>query len=161
MEVWQIARSHGPELKFEGTHVTTVGRPAAVDAAHPRWHEISVYQRSDQAWVVSIRYCTRGAEVEENTEAEVLDDVSEIETFLLCYRPLEHVNRRAHARLTETERKRASNEVWNSYLRVVDQVMADIAPYLPAETVADDLTENEDTPRTSSFFRKLISFVGG
>jgi hypothetical protein len=40
--------------------------------------------------------------------------------------------------------------------------MADIAPYLPAESVDDDDSDaHEDTARISRIFRKLISLVGG
>ena len=46
MEEYRIARSHGPELVFEGVCITTASDDPDNERAPGRWHEISVYRRS-------------------------------------------------------------------------------------------------------------------
>ena len=129
VEVHRIRPSHGPELVFEGSCVTTVIGDPGDKVAAGRWHEISVYRRSDNAWVVGIRYRTRCPEEQEHTEAEVVDNTSEIESLLLSYEPWDHINRRT---LASDERRRVSKRIWTNYLDLADRVLEDIAPHLSA-----------------------------
>ena len=130
MEVNRIPRSHGPELVFEGSCITAVSGNPDDTVAPGRWHEIFVYRRSDDAWVVGIRYRTRCADEREHAEAEVVDHASEIESLLLSYEPWEHINRRTLSRLSSDERKRVSKRIWTNYLDLVNRVLEDIAPHL-------------------------------
>ena len=131
MEEHRIARSHGPELVFEGVCITTASDSPDNERAAGRWHEISVYRRSDEAWVASIHYHTRYADEEEHAEAEIIDDVSELESVLLSYEPWEHINRRVLGRISSDECKRLSNRIWTNYLDLVNRVLDDLIPYFP------------------------------
>jgi hypothetical protein len=129
MKVHRISPSHRPELVFEGSCISTASGDPDDKVAPGRWHEILVYRRSDDAWVVGIRYRTRCPDEQEHTEAEVVDNASEIESLLLSYEPWDHLNRRT---LASDERKRVSKRIWTKYLDLVDRVLEDIAPHLSA-----------------------------
>jgi hypothetical protein len=131
MEEYRIARSHGPELVFEGVCITTASDRPDNERTPGRWHEISVYRRADDTWLASIQYHTRFAEEEGHTEAEIINDASELESVLLSYEPWEHIDRRALGRLSSDDRKRQSQRIWTNYLDLVNRVLDDVIPFSP------------------------------
>jgi hypothetical protein len=138
VEVYRITRSNGVELVFEGVVESSAQGDPQDQVARGRWHELAVYRRSDNAWVVCIQYRTTWEDEHENLEVEVVDDAAEVESLLFSYEPSEHLNRRLMASLPLEDRKRVSRRVWTNYLDLANRVLDDLAPFFSPSAPEED-----------------------
>ena len=130
MQEFTIKRDFGPDIVFQGELLVRPERPCRQPSAYGRWHDITVYHRSDGMWVVRVDFNTLCLHEKPRTEVEVVDRPDDVEIVLSAQEPAEHLNHRWVRPRYADDKRRFLKTLVTDYDSLVNDVTIAMAPYV-------------------------------
>ena len=115
MEEFTIKRDFGPDIVFQGELLVRSERACRQPSAFGRWHDITVYRRSDGMWVVRIDFNTLCLHERPRTEVEIVDRPDDVEMVLASHEATEHLNHRWVRPRHENDKRRFLKTLVTNY----------------------------------------------
>jgi hypothetical protein len=130
MEELAIKRGFGPDIVFQGELLVRSERPCPPPSAFGRWHDITVYRRSDGMWVVRIDFHTLSLHERPRAEVEIVDCPDDVEVVLSAHEPTQHLNHRSVRPRQENDKRRFLKTLVTNYDSQVNDVTAAMERYV-------------------------------
>ena len=153
-----IKTSSGRDIVFEGELVAQAKGSCDQPVTQDRWYDISVNRRTDDMWVVCIEFHTSSPHEKPHVELEVVDRPDEVETVLMLYEPLKHLNRRRIRPRYETDRHKFYKALRSAYNALMDQILADMQPLV--DEYRERAPEEVAEPESGGRWRGFLSMLG-
>jgi hypothetical protein len=128
MEEIRIQQNSKPDIVFQGQLVANADGERNRPTAFGRWHEVSVYLRSDGLWVVCIAFNTLCVHETPSIDVDVVDRADDVETVLMIYEPTERLNRRWIRPRYEVDKRKLIRTLQSNFDELINQIIARIRP---------------------------------